>query len=213
MKKIISSIVLVPLIILSAPDNKLMSEIHEQHNEIPVASNIYDIETGLKESEKKNYEVAIDFIKAHEGYAEGNAYTCVSGNLTIGYGHVIKDGEVFPEHISKKTADSLLRADFKKAFSLANALYPEMHGSRKMAVTHFIFSKGIGAFINSGLKNKIDSNENVDEEFNKWCYYTDYKSGKKLYSKVAAGIQKWEREMWHQDDLMYTKDEITRRKF
>lgn len=196
---------MVPALIMSVPDNKLMSVKYDAEEAYVKLPGCYDMEYCLNISDEQNNEKAIDFIKAHEGYANGNAYYCVSGKLTIGYGHVIMPGEEFPEHITMDEADALLRDDFSKARKLADQLYPEMMGGRKIAITHFIYSKGIGAFLRSGLKKQIDANGNVDEEFAKWCYFKSAKTGNMVYSKVAAGIQKWEAEMWHSDDDVYAK--------
>jgi lysozyme len=165
----------------------------------------FNLEDSLLCSERENYESVIDFIKAHEGYAGGKEYRCVSGRRTIGYGHVIKKGESFAPQISKEFADSLLRKDFSAAYNLTCKYTPQLKGSRKLAVAHFIFSKGITAFLKSGLRKAIESDMPVDEEFSKWCYYTDYKTGRKVYSKVGAGIQRWEHDMWHKDDALYAK--------
>ncbi len=208
MKKLITSLVAVPLLLITANSNVAMSEVsrelnYNQEEDYKVSS--FDIENSLLCSEKLNYEGVIDYIKSHEGYANGEAYTCVSGKLTIGYGHVIREGENFGSRISKQTADSLLRQDFRKAYKLTEKFNPELEGSRKLAIAHFIYSKGIGAFLRSGLRQSIKNNGNVDVEFAKWCYYTDYKTGNKVYSKVGAGIQKWETNMWHKDDELYAQ--------
>ena len=196
---------------LFAP-GKLMSERYMQDSRIETLDNtVFSLERSLSESESKNYEAAIDFIKLHEGFANGRAYRCVSGKLTIGYGHVIQEGESFPEQITEQFADSLLRADFKVSYATADKLYPELRGSRKIVLAHFVFSKGIGSLLKSGLRKKIDNGGSVDEEFAKWCYFTSCKTGKKVYSKVAANIQKWENEMWHQDDILYVKAELQKR--
>lgn len=203
---------LIIIAALIAPGNKLMSERYIHDSRIETLDNtVFSLERSLCESESKNYEAAIDFIKLHEGFANGRAYICVSGKLTIGYGHVIQAGESFPEQITERFADSLLRADFKVSFATADKLYPEMRGSRKIVLAHFVYSKGIGSLLKSGLRKKIDNGGSVDEEFAKWCYYTCCKTGKKVYSKVAANIQKWENEMWHQDDILYVKAELQKR--
>ncbi len=207
MKKFLLKLLLI--VLFTANGQKLLSEKYIQDSKLPtLAGPSFDFETSIDESERENYEVTVDFIKEHEGYANGYAYRCVSGKLTIGYGHVIREGEEFPEQISVATADSLLRADMKSAYSSANKVYPELRGSKKMAITHFIFSKGIGSFLKSGLKKQIDANGDVDQEFEKWCYYTDCKTGNKVYSKVASRIQEWEKNMWHKDDLLYAKAAI-----
>lgn len=205
MKKLIMALVLVPTLILSVPDNQLMSVKYDEDKAFKKLSGNFDMEYCLDSRDELYYKKAIDFIKLHEGYANGDAYYCVSGKLTIGYGHVIIEGDNLPDHITMEEADQLLRDDFSKARKLADGIYPEMKGSRKIAITHFIFSKGIGAFLRSGLKKKIDANGDVDEEFAKWCYFKCAKSGNMVYSKVAANIQKWEAEMWHADDDLYLR--------
>ena len=210
MKKIFLTLLLIIAVALSC--NKLTSGRYIKDSRIATLDNTtFSLERSIAESERKNYEAAIDFIKLHECFAIGRAYRCVSGKLTIGYGHVIQQGESFPEQISERFADSLLRADFKVSYATANKLYPEIRGSRKIVLAHFVFSKGIGSLLKSGLRKKIDEGGSVDEEFAKWCYYTDCKTGKKVYSKVAANIQKWENEMWHQDDILYVKAELQER--
>ena len=212
MKKVLLTLLLITAVAMIAPGNKLTSGRYHHDGRIASLDNSpLSLEQRLAESESKNYEAAIDFIKLHEGFANGRAYRCVSGKLTIGYGHVIQQGESFPEQITERFADSLLRADFKVSYATANKLYPEIRGSRKIVLAHFVFSKGIGSLIKSGLRKKIDNGGSVDEEFAKWCYYTDCKTGKKVYSKVAANIQKWENEMWHQDDILYAKAELQKR--
>ncbi|MCQ2252167.1 MAG: lysozyme [Bacteroidales bacterium] len=210
MKKLITSLVIVPFLMLTVPVGQLKSEKFIEDLEVKKTLTPEEFNTRLDESEKLNYEKAIEFIKIHEGFAGGQAYTCVSGHPTIGYGHVIGENEEFPEQITLEFADSLLRSDVKKAYKTANKLYPELHGSRKVAITHFLYSKGIGAFLKSGLKKQIDANGDVDEEFGKWCYYKNHKTGNKVYSKVAARIQKWETEMWHADDDTYSYSPYSR---
>lgn len=202
MKKLITSLVVVPLFLIS-PNTLLMSEKYEQDFAENCKISHFDIQNGLLCSEKKNYEGVIDYIKAHEGYADGKEYTCVSGHRTIGYGHVIMPGDKFKTPIDKATADSLLRSDFRKSFLLAEKYVPQLEGSRKLAVAHFIFSKGPAAFLSSGLCKAIRANKSVDAEFAKWCYYTDHETGRKIKSKVGARITKWETAMWHKDDKFY----------
>jgi GH24 family phage-related lysozyme (muramidase) len=206
------TLLLVIAVVWFAPGNKLMSECYIRDSRFEnLDSTSFKLDRKLSESERKNYEAAIDFIKLHEGFANGRAYRCVSGKLTIGYGHVIQAGERFPEQISERFADCLLRADFRVSFATADKLYPEIRGSRKIVLAHFVYSKGIGSLLKSGLRKKIDNGGSVDEEFAKWCYYTDCKTGKKVYSKMAASIQKWENAMWHQDDILYVKAELQKR--
>ena len=212
MKKFFLTLLLLTTVVVFAPCSRLTSGKYIRDNRFATLDGTsFDLEKSLTESERNNYEVAIDFIKLHEGFANGRAYRCVSGKLTIGYGHVIQQGESFPEQITERFADSLLRADFKVSYATANKFFPEQRGSRKIVLAHFVYSKGIGSLLKSGLRRQIEAGGEVDAEFAKWCYYTDCKTGRKVYSKVAANIQKWENAMWHQDDILYAKAELQKR--
>lgn len=203
MKKIVSFLFLVPaFLLMCVPYNRLMSEQYEPEAENP-ETNRFDLQNGLICSENRNYESVIEYIKIHEGFAGGKEYICASGRRTIGYGHVIRKGESFPKQISREFADSLLRSDFSKAYAMTERFMPELQGSRKLAVAHFIYSKGIGAFLGSRLRKVMKKGGAVDAEFAKWCHYTDRHTGRKVYSRVGAKIQAWETAMWHLDDSLY----------
>ena len=104
--------------------------------------------------------------------------------------------------ITKEQADSLLRSDFRQAIRTAERL-TNLKGSRKLAVAHFIFSKGCGAFSKSTLRKEIALNGDIDREFMRWCWYTKPGTKQKVKSKVAEGISRWECKMWHRDDNLY----------
>lgn len=196
MKKITVFVIL--LVLISAPQSALMSKRSE------IETGNFNLNHALECSWNNNYETVIKFIKNHEGFNNGQIYTCPAGSQTIGYGHIIQPDEVFPETgISKKTADSLLRADFKRAVKLAG-VHTNLKGSRKLAIAHFIYSKGPGAFTRSRLKTAIENDGDIDKEFAKWCYYTNKTTGKKTYSKVAKQITDWETKMYHKDDIIYS---------
>ena len=142
----------------------------------------------------KQYEKTLEFIKDHEGFAGGNVYICPGGHKTIGYGHIILENEDFSQ-ISKQQADSILRADFNKAIRVLDANI-KLDGSKKLAMAHFVFAKGIGSFNRSTLKKKILRNKPIDNEITKWCYYTNSK-GEKIKSQHALNIRKWELDLYN----------------
>jgi len=143
---------------------------------------------------KENYEKTIQFLKKHEGFADGKAYMCPGGHKTIGYGHIILEGETF-DVLTEKQADSLLRVDFDKALKLVDKTV-KLTGARKLAIAHFVFAKGIGTFLNSGLKEKIDRGEPIDDELIKWCYYRN-KNGERVKSQHALNIRMWEIDLYN----------------
>jgi lysozyme len=144
----------------------------------------------------KNYERTIKAIKKHEGYAGGLPYVCPGGHTTIGYGHIIKENETFTE-LNEKQADSLLRVDFNKALAAVEASV-KLQGNKKLAIAHFVYSKGIGAFNKSELRQKILNGESIDEEIVKHCYYTD-RNGLRVKSQHSLKIRKWELCMFKMD--------------
>lgn len=143
-----------------------------------------------------NYERAIEYIKEHEGFAGGKPYICPGGYLTVGYGHVVLEGENFTQ-LTKAQADSLLRVDFNKAIDLVERTV-ELKGHRKLAIAHFVFTRGIGTFIKSPLKKLVEEGKPIDEEIVKWCYYRNIK-GESIKSQHALNIRKWERDLYNMD--------------
>jgi len=140
-----------------------------------------------------NYESTIQYIKEHEGYAGGKPYICPGGYNTVGYGHVILKHETFTQ-LTKMQADSLLRADFNKAIDLVEKTI-DIKGSKKLAIAHFVFTRGIGTFIKSPLKAMVENGEDIDDEIVKWCYYRNIK-GESIKSQHALNIRKWELKMY-----------------
>jgi len=167
-------------------DEKKGKKIQETDNQIRVRP-IFDY--------KKQYEKTLEFIKWHEGYADGKAYVCPGGHVTIGYGHIILKGEKL-SNLTKNQADSLLRVDFNKAIKLLeDDKRVNLKGGQKLAIAHFIFTKGIGSYYESTLRKKIINNQKIDDELLKWIYYTNNK-GEKIKSSHALKIRKWELSMY-----------------
>ena len=193
----------IAVLTFANPGNTLLSEQSENLDIRPASSDTFNLDLALEQSWRSNYEEVIDFIKQHEGFANGRPYRCSAGKLTIGYGHIIQKGEPFPHQISRETADSLLRRDFNRAIRTAEK-FTNLKGSRKLAVAHFIFSKGCGAFTKSTLRKEILLNGDTDREFMRWCYYTKPDTNQKVKSKVAERISRWECNMWHKDDNLYS---------
>jgi len=143
-----------------------------------------------------NYELTIEYIKEHEGFNNGKAYTCVAGYTTIGHGHVVKENEYFPEKISLEYANKLVRRDFNMALKLVELYSPSIHGNKKLAIAHFVYAKGIGNYLKSTLKIKVDSNEPIDNEILKWCHYKKA-NGKRVKSQYSYNIRVWELKMYN----------------
>ena len=138
------------------------------------------------------YEKIRSLITGEEGL-QLEAYKDVVGKWTIGYGHLIKPGEIYFPYgsvklISKEEADALLAAD-----TLQSENCVDMHVAAKLtenqraALISLIFNIGCGAFRNSTLLKKINSLAPVTEsadEFDKWVMATQ-PDGKKV---IVAGL-------------------------
>ena len=135
------------------------------------------------------YEKVINNLKKSEGLRL-KVYICPAGYKTIGYGHKLLKNEHF-NIITKKKAEILLKKDFNKRLKLINI----KSYNKKLAITHFIFNVGIGHYIRSNLFKKIKSNQNIDKEIIKWCYYT--KNGVKIKSSNALKSRLFELKIYN----------------
>ena len=91
------------------------------------------------------YEAVVSFIKSHEGY-RGKPYPCINtGKPTIGYGHIIKSTDSFPDSISRVHAEKILRRDLDAAIKLVDQR-TDLSYKQTLAMGHFVFCKGIGTF-------------------------------------------------------------------
>ncbi|MCD4795304.1 MAG: lysozyme [Bacteroidales bacterium] len=197
MKFFFKTSIFIFLGMLLAPDTVYQGILSETH--ISVSNEIKHAEENYisKYQFEKGYEEAIEFIKDHEGFAKGKAYFDASGIKTIGYGHRIKSGEVFPERISQKEAENLLRKDFDKAVWYAEK-DTDVKGYKKIVVAHFIYAKGIGNFRKSNFKKKVLADEPVEEELKKWCYYRG-SNGNMVRSEYIYKIRLWEIDMYNRE--------------
>jgi lysozyme len=78
-------------------------------------------------------------IKAEEGL-KLDVYRDSLGNLTVGYGHLVRCGS----KITQAAADSLFEADFKKAVTGYGTLGLKLDPVRRAAIIDMIFNMGIG---------------------------------------------------------------------
>lgn len=185
--------------LLFAPNalyENVISDIHVSEKENTV--NKHAVENYISKYQfEKGYEEAIRFIKDHEGFAGGRQYYDAAGVRTIGYGHRIKSGEHFPERITEKEAENLLRKDFDKAVWYAER-ETDVTGYKKIVVAHFIYAKGIGNFMKSDFRKKVMAGESVDDELKKWCYYRN-PEGELVRSNYIYKIRLWEIEMYNRE--------------
>ena len=109
-----------------------------------------------------------------EGFAP-EVYVCPDGWPTIGYGHVVHDGERdrFADGIDDATAEELLRRDVETAErAMLSLIQVPLEDGRFDALASFTFNLGSGALQRSTLRRKVNREEHgaVPAEFWRWVW-------------------------------------------
>ena len=113
-------------------------------------------------------------IKRFEGFAP-EVYVCPGGWPTIGYGHVVRDGERdrFADGIDEAEAEALLRRDVAAAErAVLRLIRVPLEDGRFDALASFAFNLGAGALQRSTLRRKVNHREHdaVPAEFRRWVW-------------------------------------------
>ena len=114
----------------------------------------------------------IDLIKRFEGFSR-TVYFCPAGYPTIGYGHVVKDGEDFSNGIMEGEAEELLRLDAVIAErAVLRLIDVPLTDGQFDALVSFTYNLGGGALQRSTLRRKINREEHteVPEQFMRWVW-------------------------------------------
>lgn len=115
---------------------------------------------------------ARDFIKDKEGYRT-KTYLDTAGLPTIGYGHLLKNGESYPSGITQKQAIDLLEKDLKIAENIVNKyVKSDINTNQKAALISFAYNVGEGNFKKSTLLTFLNQQlyGKAANEFDKWIY-------------------------------------------
>lgn len=118
-------------------------------------------------------ERGIALLKQFEGFS-AVPYICAGGELTVGYGHVIKP---FERHlkagISQKEADRLLREDIAHfSVQIAHMVDVELDQHQYDALICFIYNIGAQAFEKSTLLRMLNLGDyhGAAGQFRRWVY-------------------------------------------
>lgn len=143
-------------------------------------------------------EYAEAVMKEHEGLRL-KAYRCPAGVLTIGYGHTknVKPGDV----INTDLADRLFVEDVECVErQLDTEKYSRLLSQGQYdALVDFIFNLGWTKFRSSTLRKKLLRNvedATIPDEFRRWVYGTDPKSGEKIKLPGLVKRREWEASMY-----------------
>jgi lysozyme len=137
----------------------------------------------------KSMKVSLEGVKlvAHFESISNTPYMCPAGKLTIGYGHVIRDGENF-KFLTAPQAFELLNKDMDNfADQVRGVITVQTTTEEFNALVSFAFNTGFHRFAGSSvLKYHNDGNkEQAMRMLLMYRYYTDPKTKEK---KVASGL-------------------------
>jgi lysozyme len=126
----------------------------------------------------------LDLIKRFEGFSP-TVYICPAGYPTIGYGHVVLDGEKdrFAAGIGKEEGEELLRRDVRWAErGVLRLITVPLTDGQFDALVSFTFNLGSGALQRSTLRRKVNREEHaqVPGQLMRWVWA----GGKKLKGLV-----------------------------
>lgn len=127
-----------------------------------------------------------------EGFSP-TVYDCPAGYATIGYGHMLHDGESFAQGISKKAAQLLLKKDVEKAEqSVLRLIHVSLSEGQFDALVSFTYNLGAGALQRSTLRRKVNRREYqaIPRELMRWVY-TGGVQLRGLVSRRRAETELW----------------------
>jgi lysozyme len=133
----------------------------------------------------------VDFVKRYEGYYT-NTYICGGGKRTIGYGHVILEGETFSS-ITKAEARELLKKDLEYITHRVNELTWDLNLKQQEfdSLVSFAFNVGEGSLKKSDLLECIEDGErkpsNLRPNFSAW---------RKAGRRVLLGLERRRYDEW-----------------
>ena len=111
----------------------------------------------------------VDLIKSFEGLVR-QTYICPAGYPTIGYGHLVRDGEDFGV-IDDDQATELLRADLMSAENAVARLIPiELLQREFDALVSFTFNLGSGSLQASTLRKRMlaGQKDDIPYQLSRW---------------------------------------------
>lgn len=133
----------------------------------------------------------LGIIKQFEGFSP-TTYLCPAGYPTIGYGHVVLNGEQprFDSGILRDEAAELLRRDVRIAESaVLRLIKTPLADGQFDALVSFTFNLGAGALQRSSLRKKVNRGEHGDVpvELMKWVWSAGRKLPGLMHRRQAEG--------------------------
>lgn len=125
-------------------------------------------------------------IRQHEAFM-AKPYDDGAGNLTIGYGHLIRKGENYSAGITEAEADTLFRQDVERVVDPAlDEITIDLTQNQVDALGSFIFNVGTGGFLKNLLAHvNAGRHEMTTSRMLKFVTGRDVKSGRR---RVLRGL-------------------------
>ena len=136
--------------------------------------------------------LCIALLKDVEGWRD-RRYKDGANKWTIGYGHLIKDGEVFDEPISQETGERLLREDIASAEYYVNSTVKvPLRQYQFDALVSFVYNIGVGAWSDSETLKVLNSGEysRIPARMLMWCN-VDGKKSEGLLKRRLKEVDLW----------------------
>ena len=133
----------------------------------------------------------IAFLMIVESYSP-RVYADSAGVPTIGYGHALKKGEVFPDGITEEDAARLLKDDIRWAEdAIRDHVRVNLTQGQYDALVSFVYNVGSGTFSKSGLLQQLNSGD-YKEAMKRLRMYNKHRVAGRLV--VSNGLD-WRRKM------------------
>ncbi len=111
-------------------------------------------------------------IKAFEGFSP-TVYVCPAGYPTVGYGHVVREGERFEAPLSPEEGEALLQRDLPRyERAVCRLIEAALSDPCYDALVSFTFNLGEGALAASTLRRLVNASRLADagSQFDRWVF-------------------------------------------
>lgn len=145
-----------------------------------------------------------EFEQGPQGGMASVPYRDPADQLTIGWGHLIRDGERFDRPLTAVQADALLRSDLERFSTGVNArVTAPITQSMFDAMVCFSFNVGLGAFSGSTLLRLLNQRfyAAAAGQFERWNKATEPNTGDKVVLRGLTIRRKAERALFEKDGL------------
>lgn len=135
----------------------------------------------------------LNIIQGLEGF-RSNVYQCEGNKNTIGYGHVIRPGEIFNNPITKEMALDLLKKDLHEFEKLINKVVKvPLTYNQFLSLVFFSFNIGSQAFKDSTLLKLLNLGhyEDVPNQMRRWNKINKTEVSKGLINRREREVALW----------------------